>query len=120
MKEVDVERTAYFECFCSSEGIVAEVREMLDTDEKMTYFLDRELWLSFFNKSHFGTKHSLRNRLRFAWHVLKTGYPFADMVILSQTKAKELVDFIQNNFLTLEERVPFEKENKKNNPTESR
>jgi len=68
-------------CECNGEALV------MDYDRK-----DEELLLAFWSV---GNKHrsntlTWRERLRWIWHVIITGQPYTDMVILSRDTAREL------------------------------
>ena len=69
----------FIKCSCYGEGI-------------HVWSDDGEVWLSLWT-SHYYNGHRLGwwDRLRHAWHVLRTGEPFADQVCLDRDGAAELV-----------------------------
>lgn len=73
----------FYECDCSSEGVVLS-NEYEDDNIPL-------LDMAFFNVSHFGKfPLSFKERLRWAWFVLKRGIPFLDCVVLNKKGAEEL------------------------------
>lgn len=69
----------FYECDCHSEGVRMQYDEELPLAE-----------LGFFQYGFGARVLSFRDRIRCAWQVLRTGYPFADTVILSQEEASRL------------------------------
>jgi len=70
-------------CDCHSEGVAIEV----DKDNK-------EVSLAFFKFGHDSNNLSFRQRINHAWHVIKTGQPYEDMVILNYQKANQIAAFL--------------------------
>lgn len=76
----------FYECACHGEGIM------------MSYEYEEEgglpqIDMAFFQYGNVG-RHPLgfRERLRWAWNLIRTGRPFLDEVMLSQRTARELAD----------------------------
>ena len=76
----------FYECDCYTEGIMLGY-EFYD-DVKEEYPL---IDMAFFGHGFCG-RHPLgfKEKIRWCWHLLKTGYPFIDGVMFSQQTAKEL------------------------------
>jgi len=70
----------YYECSCHAQVIMAHYDE-----EDGIKLVD----LAFFS-NHIDGRMTLWQRLRFAWKVLRTGTPWADMVVLDTDEAKRL------------------------------
>ena len=85
LKEVDNKIWyKFYECGCHGEGLMMSY-EMGDEFP--------EVDIAFFQQGLTG-RHPLcfKERLRWAWYLLKTGRPFLDEVMLSQAIAKELAE----------------------------
>lgn len=88
----------FYECDCGDEGIMMGY-EFYDDIEKKFPLID----LAFFGHGYGGHfPLSLKDKIRWCWNIIRTGYPFIDGVILSQKRAKELgtdlLKFANKNF----------------------
>lgn len=82
----------YFRCECYSEGIQVE-RDVETIDYDKEFFCVNV----YFAKMHYGTSNNLptlREKLRHCWRILRTGRNYADEVILSADKARELGNYL--------------------------
>lgn len=59
---------------------------------------NKDLWISLFERGTDGKKMCWSQRLRWAWHIIRHGHPFTDMVTINEDKVKELQQFLNNNF----------------------
>lgn len=59
--------------------------------------------ISIWHKSRTSSVLSFKERIRWCWKILTTGLPWADEVVISADKAKELAEFINNGLATEEE-----------------
>ena len=76
----------FYECNCGTEGIVIS-HEYFDDEEKKFGLID----MAFFQHGFVGIHPlSFKERLRWCWHLLKTGQPFLDSVMLNKKVAEEL------------------------------
>ncbi len=72
----------FYECACNSEGI------MISYEHEDDEF--KQLDMAFFNNGFNGKQLGFKERLRWAWHILRKGLPWIDCVILDKKTAKEL------------------------------
>jgi hypothetical protein len=84
MKKFTLPTIASIECACHGEGIMV-------TNHKGEEFVE----MAFFCKSENGIgpnteKLSFGQKLRYIWHILITGKPYGDMVILNRENTKLL------------------------------
>lgn len=73
----------FIKCKCNGEGMSVEH----DTFDNSYYFA---YWKSGFRPVYM----SWRERLRYCWHVIRTGKAYTDELILSQQDVDELHDFL--------------------------
>lgn len=78
------EKSIFLKCDCHTEGV-----EMEHDSEYNQYYL--AFWGSGFGNNK---KHSFLKRCKFAWTLITKGTLYTDMVVLDETKASELADFI--------------------------
>ena len=55
---------------------------------------DKEYWVSIWLRGYDHKIYSFKERLRWCWHILKTGLPLADDVILTYESIEELKKFL--------------------------
>ena len=70
-----------FMCGCHGEGLVVDK------------FYDNEIYLAMFSQMHRyngQSKMGLKEKLRWIWHILTTGEPWIDEMILTDQCAREL------------------------------
>ena len=86
----------FYECDCSSEGIMISFEQKPLKGED----IDPTLYLAFFTNGWVG-QIKLWERLRYCFHVLKTGFPYNDMVCLNKKTAsvlaRDLLTFSKEN-----------------------
>ena len=70
-----------FLCECGSEGLVIE------PDEE-----DKQIYVSLYDRMYQTASKSIFERLRWCWHVLRTGEPWTDSIILDYETANRLAD----------------------------
>jgi hypothetical protein len=58
--------------------------------------LDNELYLSMWHRSPGVSKWGWWQRLRWVWHVLITGEPYYDELVLNKESTKELIEYLQS------------------------
>jgi hypothetical protein len=80
-------KSKFIECECGGEGML------------VTHYTndihDKEVYLSMFSIGIYTDgRLTFRERLRHAWHVMKTGKPFDDSLILSEKDTKELGQYL--------------------------
>lgn len=73
----------FFECSCGGEGIMMSY----EMEEEGMPYVD----LAFFSCGYISKRQlSLWDKLRYCWHILITGEPFADEVMLNSEIAEKL------------------------------
>lgn len=75
----------FIECSCHTEGIMVSGEYLQDGDPEP--FVDMAYWAEGYD----GRKLGFWQRLRFAFHILRTGKPWNDMICLDKKSAEELV-----------------------------
>ncbi len=91
----------FYECDCHGEGITISY-EYQDENNKFS-----QVDMGFF-KVGFGQPVEFKERLRWAWHLIKTGRPFLDEVILNRNIANELAnDLLKWSLATDQEAILF-------------
>ena len=80
------EKSLMVKCECSSESL-----------EVQYWPEDKQFYVTSWQQGFIHRPFSWRERIKWMWHILKTGNPWGDMIILSPTKAKEISDFINKN-----------------------
>ena len=84
----------FYQCDCGSEGIMMSY----EYEEEGVAFVD----LAYFQEGFGSRKLSFFQKLRWCYHILKTGQPWHDMVLLNQNTAKrlglDLIRFSEKNF----------------------
>lgn len=73
----------FYECSCGSEGIMV-------SNEEWDSETEPEIYLAFFHNGFYSKQLTLWDRLRWCFHIVKTGIPWNDMVILNKGQAKSL------------------------------
>ena len=96
--------TKIFPCDCGSEGVVVAVEE----DEDYSY-INMAFW-EFNSKLGGGDKLTRWERIKYAWHILRGGSPWAAMVGMSFGTAKNLANHIV--YLLAKHRRTIEAEDK--------
>lgn len=80
-------KTKFIECECASEGLLI-THWPHDT-------MDRSIYLTMYSAGTYSNDAlSFRERLRHAWNIMKTGHPFTDSLILNESTAKELGEYL--------------------------
>jgi len=74
-------------CDCYSHALLLEKDDDADS-----------LYISMFERGFDGKKMSIRDRLRWAFHIIINGHPYTDMIILDTDKVKDLNNFLKKNF----------------------
>lgn len=78
----------FIQCSCYGEGLIVEAEDY-DTDFGL------EIEIAFYSKGMGNPRHlRLRDKIRFAWHVLTKGRPYNDMVCLNKPEATKLRDYL--------------------------
>lgn len=75
------DKELFIKCECGSE--VININKDPDFDE---------FYISIFRYRHL--KPGLKYRLRYCWHILKTGEPYKDETIINKESAKNIVKFL--------------------------
>ena len=78
-------KTIQLKCQCQSKAIEIQY------DKEDT---DGDYYVSLWKLGGYRSPMSFKERLRWAWHILKTGTPWADEVILNSEQMDELQSFI--------------------------
>lgn len=50
-----------------------------------------EVYMSLFGRGLNLKRYNLKDRIRHIWHILKTGFPYTDELVLSKERVKELI-----------------------------
>jgi len=58
----------------------------------------KDLYISLYNRGFSDPKMHWTQRLRWIWRILTVGHPYTDMVILNESKVKELQSFLSKNY----------------------
>ena len=78
----------HYECDCGTEVLLIENEY---PGRGSLPLLDETLDISFFSYGHTGRYPlSIKQRIRWCWYLMKSGMPFADMIVLTRETAKEL------------------------------
>ena len=83
-----------FPCDCYGEGVALTIEDDSYFEEYGTANGGPFVNLAFWHSGHFSNKLSWRNRLAYIWHILRTGSPWCDMVILNGPTAKRLANHL--------------------------
>jgi len=79
----------FFECSCHSEGILVGAEWYKELDDSELYH--PEITVAYWEEGFYtGKKLGLKQKLRYMWHVLVTGKPWNDMVVLDTATARKL------------------------------
>lgn len=73
-------------CSCGSECLVFEKNE------------DYELDIALFKHAYYAQPDSLWQRIKYAWHILRTGEPYYDSIILFEKEVYDLVNWLNSEF----------------------
>ena len=79
----------FIQCECGGEGVLVTHWEG-DTTYKEVYFT------MFSSGTYNDSTLSFRERIRHAWNIIKTGHPFTDSLILTESAVKELGQYLIN------------------------
>jgi len=82
----------YFRCECYCEGIQIERDIEIFDHDKEAFNVH-----IYFAKLHYGTNNNmptLKEKIRYCWRILKTGRIYADEVIFSVDKTRELGNYL--------------------------
>lgn len=90
-KKTNINKCSYIDeeklflcCECNSEILVLSPE-----------FEDKEIYCSIYKYRYL--KPGLKHRLHHCWHILKTGSPYEDEIILSKNDAKKLKDYLEKS-----------------------
>ena len=86
----------FFKCQCGSEAIEIEV----DDAVKVQSF-PPEMYISLWSYGSFSRVMSFKERLRWIWHILRTGMPWTDSITFDYKKAKEFRDAYNSAYTEL-------------------
>lgn len=76
----------FYECECHGEVIALSIDE--DWGDAVE---PEECYLAFFtNCFPSNSKYGWRQKIRHCWHILRTGWPWCDMVVLDKDTAREM------------------------------
>ena len=76
----------FFNCDCATEGLVVEdIVDVLGSDNHYYHSISIGIWI--LGKIGHGPLY-WKDRLRWCWHILKSGNPWADTVILVPSEAE--------------------------------
>ena len=78
----------FFKCTCGSEAIEIEV----DPEFESKYKMNPSMYISLWRLGNFGRVMTFKERLRWIWHILRTGMPWTDSITFDYSKAKEFRD----------------------------
>ena len=85
------EKILYIKCTCGGDLLEIERYKEDHPSDKGFYFV-------FWNYGQWGkAPMSWRQKLRWCWHILKTGNPWSDMIIIDDEKALEISTFLLKN-----------------------
>ena len=79
---INEEKDLFLYCECNSEILVLSPN-----------IEDKEIYCSIYRYRYL--KPGLKHRLHHCWHILKTGSPYEDEIILSKKDAKQLKDYLE-------------------------
>lgn len=92
------QKKCYIECSCGTE-LVQVISDFEVFENSPNPFVRQEYYLSFYSLGHV-RKYNFWSRIRHAWKILRTGEPYADMVVLTSDEAMKLSDFVRDNLVT--------------------
>ena len=84
----------FFHCDCNCCGVLAEIET--ENVPPLPFTTTTTFYMSLYQRVG-NTKLSWRHRLSFLWYVLRTGEPYADMIIMDKEKALEFAYWINKN-----------------------
>ena len=87
-KKDDWSHSLFIMCDCSS--------HMFQIERYYEDKRDNGFNLAIWHYGHNGNIRRWKERLRWCWRILKTGNPWADSIIITNEKAKEISNFILN------------------------
>jgi hypothetical protein len=58
---------------------------------------DGDVYVSLYSHYYTNNNLNLKQRLKYVWHVLKTGKAHTDQIVLSKENTKTIADWINNN-----------------------
>jgi hypothetical protein len=89
-KDLTVFPSHFIKCSCSGHMLECEVYDYMDGDAGVNF--------SIWERGREGKKlHTWKERLRWCWHILKTGCLWADDIIATNKEARGLAEFILQN-----------------------
>ena len=86
----------FLPCCCNNEGLLVRHRKTCGSEYQFSY------WSTGTGCS----AYTWKQKLRFIWHLLRTGNPFTDMIVLEPSEAKHLAKFLANSFPPTSRDVP--------------
>lgn len=84
-------------CSCGAELLVLE-KFTEQTEAGSITTTEDELFISLFKLASYGEPYSLWRRISYAWHILWTGKPYYDEVILEKKEVSKLIDWLNKEF----------------------
>lgn len=88
-------KSKFVKCSCCCSGLLVEVET--DYYDLPAAEPDTTLNISLFQRCGYDEKLSWSRRIRFLWHILRTGRPWSDHVIVKKEEAIELADWLRKN-----------------------
>lgn len=79
----------FVRCDCTCSGLLMSVD---DLDGR-----DKHLYMSLYQSVGSEQKLSWRRRFEFLWHVIKTGKPWSDCIVMNKEKALDFAKWINDN-----------------------
>lgn len=79
-------KSKFIECACHAEGMGIDY----DEEDALYYF-------SYWSQGFSNKSLSIKDRIRYCWHVLRKGKAFEDEIVLDSAKVNELCSWILDN-----------------------
>jgi hypothetical protein len=77
-------KQCYLECDCGTEAVVLTAEE--------------DLYISVFKQAFWG-RRPLKYKLQAIWHIITTGEPYWDQIVISENKIKRLQKFLEEHYV---------------------
>lgn len=85
-------------CSCGAECLVLQKFTMEAVSKSACISDEDELCISLFRYSSYTRLYSIWKRIKYAWHVIWSGEPYCDQIILGGIEVKELIGWLTKKF----------------------
>jgi hypothetical protein len=93
--DLEKETKEYIECDCGTEILqLTLITGNANTTESKEYFID--FYIALYTYGYYAHKYPILKRLKYIWHLIKTGEAHSDQVILNSEEFQKLKKFINS------------------------